>query len=371
MKILHICNNFIGSKLYVQLFERLVELGLNLEVYVPIKNRRYHEVNKLENSKIRIYYPNIHSTLTKFSFTYKMWVSQRDIIKTINFQDIKLVHAHTLFSDGGLALRIKRQFGIKYIVAVRDTDLNVFLKYGLHLRHEATDILLEAEQIIFLNSNYKNSLLSKYVKRKYFQSIRRKCVVIPNGIDSFWLTNINKSRKPQPEGKSKILFVGQFLKRKNIDTVLDVYDYFLENGISIELTLAGKDSYASKNIIKRLSQPKYQAVNVIDRISSKSKLLNLYREHDIFFMPSYRETFGLVYLEALTQGLPVFFTKGQGIDGYFAGNYIGATCKANDFKGFFNAIYNPPKPIIDKIDFSSFDWSNISIKYKTLYEEIK
>ena len=41
------------------------------------------------------------------------------------------------------------------------------------------------------------------------------------------------------------------------------------------------------------------------------------RSCSVFAMPSIFETFGLVYLEALSQNLPVVYTKGQGIDGMF------------------------------------------------------
>ena len=43
-------------------------------------------------------------------------------------------------------------------------------------------------------------------------------------------------------------------------------------------------------------------------------------------MPSLRETFGTVYIEALSQGLPVIYTKGQGIDGYFDQGLTGFAC---------------------------------------------
>jgi len=37
----------------------------------------------------------------------------------------------------------------------------------------------------------------------------------------------------------------------------------------------------------------------------------------VFVMASRAESFGLVYLEALSQGLPVVHSIGEGIDGYF------------------------------------------------------
>ena len=39
----------------------------------------------------------------------------------------------------------------------------------------------------------------------------------------------------------------------------------------------------------------------------------IYRENDIYVMPSIIETFGLVYAEAMSQGLPVIYTRGQGL----------------------------------------------------------
>src|SRR5690606_25930143 len=38
---------------------------------------------------------------------------------------------------------------------------------------------------------------------------------------------------------------------------------------------------------------------------------------DLFAMPSRFETFGLVYVEALLQGLPIIYMHNEGIDGYY------------------------------------------------------
>lgn len=49
-------------------------------------------------------------------------------------------------------------------------------------------------------------------------------------------------------------------------------------------------------------------------------------------MPSYHETFGLVYIEALTQHLAIVYTKGQGVDGMLdssVGEAVKASSKAN------------------------------------------
>jgi glycosyltransferase involved in cell wall biosynthesis len=59
----------------------------------------------------------------------------------------------------------------------------------------------------------------------------------------------------------------------------------------------------------------------------KEKLLNNYRNSDIFIMPSYNETFGLVYIEAMSQGLPIIYTQNEGVDGYFKEGSVGYSVK--------------------------------------------
>jgi glycosyltransferase involved in cell wall biosynthesis len=48
-------------------------------------------------------------------------------------------------------------------------------------------------------------------------------------------------------------------------------------------------------------------------------------------MASFKETFGLVYFEAMSQGTPVIYSEGQGIDGYFPQGFIGYSVDPHDF----------------------------------------
>ena len=79
-----------------------------------------------------------------------------------------------------------------------------------------------------------------------------------------------------------------------------------------------------------------EQLGVSDRVffhgwqNGKEKIRAFYDQADIFIMPSLRETFGTVYIEALSQGLPVLYTKGQGIDGYFEEGSVGYGCDPVD-----------------------------------------
>lgn len=48
--------------------------------------------------------------------------------------EINLIHAHTLFSAGYSALKLKKECGIPYITAVRNVDVNIFFEKIRFLR---------------------------------------------------------------------------------------------------------------------------------------------------------------------------------------------------------------------------------------------
>ena len=92
---------------------------------------------------------------------------------------------------------------------------------------------------------------------------------------------------------------------------------------------------------------------------------------DIFCMNSFYETFGLVYLEALSQQLPIIYTLNQGVDGLIPKNY-GQGCSTDPLsieKAILNQISNiNNKTQVSKEFINLFDWKKISIQYEKLYQ---
>ena len=102
----------------------------------------------------------------------------------------------------------------------------------------------------------------------------------------------------------------------------------------------------------------------------------MYTENsDIFVMPSKFETFGLVYVEALTQGLHLIYTRGQGFDGYFADGTIGYSVKYDDSEEIKNRIKDISSGKVEKISnykdkiLNDFDWENVAERYKKIYSK--
>jgi len=75
-------------------------------------------------------------------------------------------------------------------------------------------------------------------------------------------------------------------------------------------------------------------------------------------MPSLHETFGLVYIEAMSQGLPLIYSKGEGIDGYFKEGKVGYSVNFKDIND-----------IIEKIELILDNYNNISKNCNDLVEK--
>ncbi len=220
MHILHICSDFSGQRIYNQLITSLGALEIEQTIYVPV--RKKEEIGQYKNDNlgnVNYRYSHILKPYHRFLFHLKIKRVYKDLIKNIDNLKITKSHAHFLFSDGAVALKLKKNRGIPYVVAVRNTDINIFYKYMPHLRSLALEILKEADRIIFVTPSYRSTLLQKYIPAKFRDSIISKIIIIPNGIESFWLENAPENVKKNDD-PLKILYIGDFTRNKNVPTLI-------------------------------------------------------------------------------------------------------------------------------------------------------
>lgn len=109
-------------------------------------------------------------------------------------------------------------------------------------------------------------------------------------------TNVDFSLiKPQQKTGNKLLFVGKDFKRKGGFITYEAFKLLRNQGEDVELYVAGPSENPIKNPVKGyhfVGQVKYDEV------------AELFNKCDVFCMPSYFEAYGLVFIEALTFGLP-------------------------------------------------------------------
>ena len=161
----------------------------------------------------------------------------------------------------------------------------------------------------------------------------------------------------------------QITENKNISTTVDAVERLRSEGVSIMLTVAGPirdlqyDGYFAK----------YPFVTYLGKLTPEQVKVAL-RQSDLFVMPSHKETFGLVYAEAMSQGLPVLYTRGEGFDGQFPDGQVGYAVDDHDSRDVAEKI----KAVMANYDAMAwqayegcvrFSWPHLAEQYRDLYQK--
>lgn len=371
MKVLHINSNYLTTALHQTMIEHLDALDICGTVMAPTYDLRRCVINPRENV--------VPLECFKKQDRYFFSMKQKKIICSINHSvqvgTYNLIHAYTLFTDGNSAYELSKKYGIPYVVAVRNTDLG-FFRLRINLRRRGIEILENAAAVFFLAETTKDRVLGDYVPENKRAAILEKSFIIPNGIDDFWLDNRYYERNLEQavnrlaHQKVNVVCVGQISKRKNMSTLQKALNLLRGEGWDIALTVVGKivDRDEYKMVISDQHTKYFQPV-------PKEDLITHYRKADVFALPSISETFGLVYAEAMTQGLPVLYSRGQGFDGQFPDGEVGFAIEAQNPADIANkiklAVENYSLLAENSLHMSGkFRWLDICEKYKEIYERI-
>lgn len=356
MRVFHINCNYLTTALHQTMVEKLSELGIKSNVFAPTYNINLAVIKPNNN----VFVEECFRKWDRVSYFHK----QRHIIKSAEkrFQEEErdLLHAYTLFTDGNVARTLSRKYGVPYVVAIRDTDVNDFFKYRPYLIKLGIKIMVEASAVFFLSEAYKKIVLEKYVPIDLRKKIEAKSYIIPNGINDYWLENKWNNRETIPnlsKKELKVIYAGRINKRKNITTTQKALNLLRSRGWIINYTIVGKvEDQKEFEEIKRLGNVNYIPAQ------PKEILSELYRSNEVFVMPSHTETFGLVYAEAMTQGLPVVYTKGQGFDGQFPEGSVGYRVNDNSPEDIAAAI----EKVVGNYSKLSFQCTDLCDKFKWL-----
>jgi L-malate glycosyltransferase len=344
-------------------------------MYVPLAvNDSVTDKYIFHSPAARILYSRDFHGMERFFYHRKRKKIHRSIERQVCLNEIDLVHAHSLFSAGGVAHSIKEKTEIGYIVAVRNSDINYFFRYGVHLRLFGVAILMGASRIIFISPAHRDTLIDRYIPKELTESVLERTVVIPNGVNDYWLHHKFARGESKLFDAIKLIYVGEITKNKNIVAAIKATRLLCAKGFQASLSIVGDGPEMRR--IKRVAHRHRDLIRVHGPIESKEELMRLFRASDIFIMVSNAETFGLVYIEAMSQGLPVIYSKGQGIDGYFSDGAVGYGCAPSDVEGVADAVrrlaldYGAISSNCSKyVDY--FSWDRIALIYEDMYGSLK
>lgn len=364
--VLHVCNDFTFSKVHSNLYRELDAQGVKQTVFVPLR-KEAPEDNRFDGQNTTFVFAHILKRLHRLFFFHKIEKTVREIEKTVDLNQISCIHATTLFSDGMVARELHCKYGIPYIVAVRNCDVNAFLRYLPHLWWVHRAVMETTDKVIFITPNLQKRLLKHPTLYKMREQVSEKSIVIPNGINEFWLNNIQTENTAHPH---HLLYAGNFTRNKNLPRLIHALQKLRTELPDLHLDVAG-DGGNDQDRVLALMHRNADWITYHGKITDLEEMKTLYRANHIFAMPSKSETFGLVYLEAMTQGLSVLWTKGEAIDGMFPetiGESVNPLSESDITTKLRNLLTNSEHyKTLSPSTFDTFRWNAIAKQYVDLY----
>lgn len=329
-------------------------------VYIPVRNKRYIGLNSIKN--VELSYFNYRFNFLKFFPILKILIVYVGFFVTKKKFTSEVIIAHNFWSDGMIAFLNYIFLKTPYVLVVRNTDMNVFIPRLKHYHWLMKIMIKKSKGLIFLNKGYMNLFKDSYPD---MYKNAKKTKVLYNGVNDFWLdsklnSDLNKS--------IDLIYVGNFNKNKNIVGIINAIKLLHNKKINISLSLVGGGDDELKNLLNIDRIPDF--ITNYGVINDKDRLLKLYQSSKIFIMPSFFETFGLVYIEALFQGCNIIHSKGQGIEGVFDCEFVQSVnpLDVDDIANKINYLlnlkidYNDRQVFLNKIS-NDFRWDNIAEQY--------
>lgn len=296
----------------------------------------------------KVFFRNL---LTRLSILFQ----QKKIDKLINDFRPTIIHAQDADNAAYIARILSHKYSIPYVVTLRSINRVSDNKVKKNLRDSKSLIAISSQQIT------EAKILTD-----------KEITFIPHGVgEHFFNQDAKKLSEPL-----RLVTVSRLLQLKNIDLVIKSLSTFQRNFIY--------DIYGEGNQKESLNKLILE-LGLANKIQLKGQISNQdlpikFKEYDLFVMPSYPETLGRVYFEAMASGLPIVASKNTGVDGLIIDGKEGFLLNPLNEKDFTKSFQNILLDVANNplsYDLMSknaesfsknFSWDNIVPKYIELYK---
>jgi len=242
-----------------------------------------------------------------------------------------IIHGQHIWLLSWLAIKT----GIPYVVTAHGTDLMGYKQWE-RFRNYAKETAEGAKKIITI-SNDNNELVSEL-----FPNCADKAVFMQNGYDTgrFYPEPVSREQIEKMFNiklkKKLVLFVGKLAHFKGVDILIEALRlYEKEYPGEITSIIAG-DGELATSLKKQAADGNLKDLHFLGHLDS-TQLRELYSTADVSLVPSRREPFGLVAIEALACGCPVIATNQGGLTDIINDD-VGSLVNVEDAEDLKNAI---------------------------------
>jgi len=249
-------------------------------------------------------------------------------------REIDIINTHFAVPSGPTGFVLSKLWGIPNVLTLHGGDIyDPCKKLSPHknfpLLKTVQYVLRTADLVVAQSSDTKNNAYQYY-------KVNRSIDTIPLGIKKPDFSRKSRTDFNLEPGMPVFCTIGRLIKRKNIDDVLQVLSQ-LKNQHSFQFLIIGEGPERSH--LEALTQQlglnnnvRFYG-NVTDEV--KFQLLDL---SDYYLSTALHEGFGLVFLEAMSLGLPVICYNRGGQTDFLVNEKSGFLIEVGDRKSFHQKI---------------------------------
>ena len=249
-------------------------------------------------------------------------IRQREIVPS-------LIHAHKFSVDGLVASDVAERLGCPYIASLwGDTDIKIF-EAKPRLRERYRQIAQRAALLLPAapwTASYFRDALS-------LEADRLQVLPVMTAADALL--------EPVVVGTPRFVTVLALdsWRRKGLDTLAQAIGQLAREMTAVTLDVYGRGSPKALLEVRNMLHKSGAAshINLLGPLphAAVQKTMNGYTA---FVMPTRRETYGMVHVEALFAGLPILWSRDRGIDGLVDGTKFGYRCDPTSVADVFAGL---------------------------------
>jgi glycosyltransferase involved in cell wall biosynthesis len=301
--ILHILYSGLGGHSAVLL--SLLEAGFMNEaehtiLFVGVEEPTKDSINRCENLKIKWDYLPKNNVINIFNFQFSI------------FRKLVLINPNILFIHGLAAIPAIILMKIfkplfKPFILIRETQAN-------HLKtFKDWVLLIFANHIASIVVNLTNEAASETIKKLSFLIVKKKIIIIPNGLDTtFYSPSSNKIKN---KDVIQIGMQSRLQPNKDHITLIKAFAQICkcipEKQFHLNIAGHGITYYEILGLIKQMGLSK--SVTLYGTLG-KFELLNFLNNLDIYVHCTHGETMSNSIMQALSCGLPVIASNVSGVN---------------------------------------------------------
>ena len=160
-----------------------------------------------------------------------------------------------------------------------------------------------------------------------------RIAVVPHGISSRWIAEPPPAAAPRGAG---LLFCGTWDYMKGITYLCAAINRLHATGNQVRVTVLGP-GVSRETVLNDFDPGVRPFISVIDRVP-EDQVMEEYRRHDAMLFTSTYEGFGMVVIEAMSQGLPVIATPVGCASTLVRDGVTGLTVPARDKDAIVKAV---------------------------------